>query len=52
MNKTEEKIDLILRGINLLVINDMSLAEEFRVDFNRDFSNIYIEGGKNNGNSK
>jgi len=43
MNKTEKKIDLILKGINLLVINDLTIAKDFRVDFNRDFSEIYIE---------
>jgi len=46
MNKTEQKIDLILRGINLLVINDATIAEDFRVDFNRDFSEIYIKEEK------
>jgi len=45
MNKQKE-IDLILRGINLLVINDSTIAEDFRVDFNRDFSEIYIKEEK------
>ncbi len=36
-----EKIDLILRGINLLIIKDKDIAEEFKSDFNKDFFDIY-----------
>ncbi len=36
----EKKINLVLKGINLLIINSRTIDSDFRRDFNKDFVNI------------
>ena len=44
MNKKQEKkIDLMLEGINLLVISNDNISKHIQKNFNKDFYEVYLK---------